>query len=180
MAAGYELSPLEDACLGRCRSPLGFLLGVWRDGRRGALRMGAQHGAWCVGCCWALMASLFALGVMSVTWTALVAGVIALEKTLPWRRVATCGTAVVLLVLGALLLAAPKVVPGLTVPGSGQVDQVEPMASWRSRRLRGESVASSGPAEPGGAEGAPRCPYPVPGPVPVSRRRGATGSAPDL
>ncbi|MEX5721543.1 DUF2182 domain-containing protein [Geodermatophilus maliterrae] len=129
VAAGYELSPLKDVCLGKCRSPLGFLLGAWRDGRWGALRMGAQHGAWCVGCCWALMASLFALGVMSVAWTALVAGLIALEKTLPWRRVATYGTAVVLLLLGVLLVAAPDVVPGLTVPGSGQVDEMEPMDS---------------------------------------------------
>ena len=61
-AAAYELTPLKDVCLGKCRSPLGFLLGAWRDGRAGALRMGAEHGAWCVGCCWALMASLFALG----------------------------------------------------------------------------------------------------------------------
>ena len=116
-AAGYELTPLKDVCLGKCRSPLGFLLGSWRDGRTGALRMGAQHGAWCTGCCWALMASLFALGVMSVTWMAVVAGLIAVEKVLPWRRVATYGTAALLLVLGVLLLAAPSAIPGLTILG---------------------------------------------------------------
>ncbi len=66
----YELTPLKDVCLGKCRSPLGFLLGSWRAGRLGALRMGAKNGAWCVGCCWALMASLFALGVMSIAWMA--------------------------------------------------------------------------------------------------------------
>jgi predicted metal-binding membrane protein len=65
------------------------------------------------------MASLFALGVMSVAWMALVAGMIALEKTLPWRRAATFGTAAVLLVLGVLVLAAPDAVPGLTIPGHG-------------------------------------------------------------
>src|SRR5207247_7474083 len=65
---------------------LGFLFGAWRDGRAGAVQMGIRHGVWCVGCCWALMASLFALGVMSVVWMAVVAGLIALEKTLPWRR----------------------------------------------------------------------------------------------
>jgi hypothetical protein len=65
-AAAYELTPLKDVCLGKCRSPLGFLLGSWRGGHAGALRMGARNGAWCVGCCWALMASLFALGVMSI------------------------------------------------------------------------------------------------------------------
>ena len=74
VAAVYELTPLKDVCLGKCRSPLGFLLGSWRDGPSGALRMGAKNGAWCVGCCWALMASLFALGVMSIVWMAVVAG----------------------------------------------------------------------------------------------------------
>ena len=75
--------------------------------------MGVKHGAWCVGCCWALMASLFALGVMSLPWMAFVAALIAVEKTLPWRRVATYGTAVVLLTLGVLLLAAPHAIrPG--------------------------------------------------------------------
>jgi predicted metal-binding membrane protein len=119
VAAGYELTPLKDVCLRRCRSPLGFLLGGWRDGRWGALRMGAKNGAWCVGCCWALMASLFALGVMSVVWMAVVAGLIAVEKTLPGRWAVTYGTAAVLLVTGLLLLVAPDAIPGLTLPGSG-------------------------------------------------------------
>ena len=117
VAAVYELTPLKDVCLGKCRSPLGFLLGSWRDGRSGALRMGAKNGAWCVGCCWALMASLFALGVMSLVWMAFVAGLIAVEKLLPWRRVATYGTAALLLALGVLLLVAPHAIPGLTIPG---------------------------------------------------------------
>ena len=117
VAAVYELTPLKDVCLGKCRSPLGFLLGSWRDGLLGGLRMGAKNGAWCVGCCWALMASLFALGVMSIPWMAFVAGLIAIEKTLPWRRTATYGTAAVLLVLGVLILTSPHTIPWLTVPG---------------------------------------------------------------
>jgi predicted metal-binding membrane protein len=124
-AAAYELTPLKDVCLGRCRSPLGALLGSWREGRAGALRMGVRNGAWCVGCCWALMASLFALGVMSLLWTAVVAGLIAVEKTLPWRRAATVGTTAVLLVLGVLVLAAPDALPGLTLPAG---DPMTPMA----------------------------------------------------
>src|SRR3954468_1804583 len=76
VAAAYEVTPLKDVCLDRCRSPLGFLLGSWRDGFGGALGMGVRPGAWCLGCCWALMASLFALGVMSVVWMALVASLI--------------------------------------------------------------------------------------------------------
>ena len=116
VAAVYELTPLKDVCLGKCRSPLGVLLGSWRDGVGGAVRMGAKNGAWCVGCCWALMASLFALGVMSVSWMAVVAGLIAVEKTLPWRRPVTYITTAVLLALGVLVLAAPHALPALTIP----------------------------------------------------------------
>ncbi|HET7406668.1 MAG TPA: DUF2182 domain-containing protein [Mycobacteriales bacterium] len=120
-AAAYEITPLKDICLGKCRSPLGFLLGAWRDGWSGGLRMGATNGAWCIGCCWALMAGLFALGVMSIVWMALVAGLIALEKTLPWRRTANYTTVAVLVALGVLLLAAPDAVPGLTQPRGSQM-----------------------------------------------------------
>jgi predicted metal-binding membrane protein len=120
-AAVYEFTPFKDVCLGKCRSPLGYLLTSWRDGPSGALRMGAGHGAWCVGCCWALMASLFALGVMSLVWMAFVAGLIAVEKTLPWRRTATYGTAALLAALGLALLVAPHSVPGLTIPSSGSM-----------------------------------------------------------
>ncbi len=120
LAAGiYELTPIKDVCLRKCRSPLGTLLGSWRDGRLGGLRMGTVNGGWCLGCCWALMASLFALGVMSIAWMAFVAALIAVEKMLPWRRVATWGTAVVLVVLGLLVLVAPGVIPGLSAPAPG-------------------------------------------------------------
>jgi predicted metal-binding membrane protein len=120
LAALYELTPLKDVCLAKCRSPLGYLLGAWRDGRPGALQMGAKHAAWCVGCCWALMAALFALGVMSLAWTALVAALIALEKMLPYGRAVTWGTAAVLLALAIMLVAAPHAVPELAVPGGAQ------------------------------------------------------------
>jgi predicted metal-binding membrane protein len=116
LAAVYEMTPLKNVCLAKCRSPLGLLLGSWRGGWSGALRMGARNGAWCVGCCWALMASLFALGVMNPIWMAIVAGLIAVEKLLPWRRSATYGTAIVLLALGVLVLAAPEAIPALTIP----------------------------------------------------------------
>ena len=119
VAAAYELTPLKDACLGKSRSPLGFLLGSWRDGLAGSLEMGVKHGAWCVGCCWALMAALFALGVMSIAWMAFVGALIAAEKTLPWGRVVRWGTAALLLALGVLLVAAPDAIPWLTIPGSG-------------------------------------------------------------
>jgi predicted metal-binding membrane protein len=114
VAAVYELSPWKDVCLGKCRSPLGFLLGSWRDGVGGAVRMGLKHGAWCVGCCWALMAALFALGVMSVFWMAVVAGVIAFQKTIPWRRAASFGAAGLLGLLALFVLLAPGALPWLT------------------------------------------------------------------
>lgn len=128
VAAVYELTPLKDACLGKCRSPLGLLLGSWREGPAGAFRMGMRNGAWCVGCCWALMASFFALGIMSAVWMAVVAGLIAVEKTLPWRRVATYGTAIVLLALGLFLFTVPDAVPGLTIPGDGMMSPMDRMS----------------------------------------------------
>lgn len=129
LAAVYQLTPLKDACLGRCRSPLGFLLGTWRDGWRGAVQMGAKNGAWCVGCCWALMASLFALGIMSVVWMAVVAGMIALEKVLPWRRTASYSTAALLMGLGVVLLLAPQSLPGFTTPQDAPMHQMGTMGS---------------------------------------------------
>ena len=129
LAAVYQLTPLKDACLGKCRSPLGLLLGSWRDGRSGAFHMGAKNGAWCVGCCWALMASLFALGVMSVAWMVFVAGLIAIEKTIPSRRIATYGAALILLSLGVLLLAAPDAIPMLTIPQDHQMGHMPSMGS---------------------------------------------------
>ena len=127
LAAVYELTPLKDVCLGKCRSPLGFLLGAWRDGHSGALRMGVRHGAWCVGCCWALMASLFALGVMSIVWMAFVAGLITIEKLVPSRRVATYAAAGALAALGVLLLVAPDAIPALTIPGTDSMSPMDPM-----------------------------------------------------
>ena len=111
VAAAYELTPLKDFCLGKCRSPLGFCSapGAAAAGRS---RMGARNGAWCVGCCWALMASLFALGVMSLAWMAFVAALIAAEKLLPRRRVATYGTAAILLALGMLCSSRRTRCPG--------------------------------------------------------------------
>jgi predicted metal-binding membrane protein len=129
-AALYELTPLKDVCLRKCRSPLGFLLGTWRDGPWGAVEMGTRHAAWCVGCCWALMAALFALGVMSLAWMALVAALVALEKTLPWRRVALWSTTAVLAALAVGLVAVPDAVPGLVVP-AGAFHGAHPMTMMR-------------------------------------------------
>jgi predicted metal-binding membrane protein len=117
-AAIYQLTPLKDVCLRHCRNPMTFVLMHWRPGRIGALRMGMEHGGWCVGCCWGLMAALFALGVMSIGWMVLIAALIALEKLLPWKAVANRSVAVLLVVLGLAVALVPDKVPGLTLPGS--------------------------------------------------------------
>ena len=116
-AALYELTPLKGACLMRCRRPLRFLRGRWREGGAGAFAMGARNGTWCVGCSWALMAALFALGVMSLTWMALVGVLVAFEKVAPWRGPAVLVTMALLLTLAAAIVLAPQEVPGLVVPG---------------------------------------------------------------
>ena len=84
LAAGvFQFTPLKRSCLTRCRSPLEFITTRWRDTRGGAFRMGIEHGAFCAGCCWALMALLFVLGVMNILWIAALTIVVALEKVLP-------------------------------------------------------------------------------------------------
>ena len=115
-AGAYQLTPLKSVCLRRCRSPLSFVLGAWREGRGGALLMGLEHGAFCVGCCWGLMSALFALGVMSLFWMTVVAAVIYAEKTTFAGERLALVLAVVLVVLGIWVAAAPASVPGLTQP----------------------------------------------------------------
>jgi predicted metal-binding membrane protein len=113
-AAGvYQLTPLKRLCLHQCRSPLSFVLHSWRDGRRGALRMGMVHGAYCVGCCWGLMLILFVLGVMSLLWMAVVAAVIFAEKVLPQTRLFIPAVAVVAVAVGVWVAVSPGSLPGL-------------------------------------------------------------------
>jgi len=124
VAAGlYELTPLKSVCLRHCRTPMHFVVGHWRSGRLGAIRMGAEHGAYCVGCCWGLMIVLFALGVMSLTWMAVVAGMILAQKLLPHGEVLTRVFAVAFLAAGIWVAAAPGSVPGLTLPNSDAADR---------------------------------------------------------
>jgi predicted metal-binding membrane protein len=82
LAGIYQLTPLKNACLRQCRSPFAFVLNHWRDGRYGALRMGASHGIYCLGCCWVLMALLFAVGVMNLIGVAAIAALVFVEKLL--------------------------------------------------------------------------------------------------
>lgn len=111
LAAGvFQLSPLKRVCLRACRSPLGFLLGHWRAGRRGSLALGWSHAVYCLGCCWALMLVLVAAGAMGLGWVLLITAVVTAEKLLPggeWIARATGGA---LLLLGLAVAARPDLV----------------------------------------------------------------------
>jgi predicted metal-binding membrane protein len=110
LAAGvYQLSPLKNACLKHCTSPLHFILHAWHDGYSGAIRMGATHGAICAACCVGLMAVLFALGIMSLTWMAVVAAVIIAERTIAGGSLVSRITGGALALAGASALFIPEV-----------------------------------------------------------------------
>jgi predicted metal-binding membrane protein len=115
-AALYELTPTKATCLRHCRNPE-LLTSRWRPRLSGALLTGLEHGGFCVGSSWALMAALFAVGVMNVTWMIVVAALVAIEKLLPWDRVAIGATVVVVAALGVAVAFAPGQVPALTIPG---------------------------------------------------------------
>jgi predicted metal-binding membrane protein len=124
VAAGlYELTPVKSACLRHCRTPLHFVMGHWREGRLGAVRVGAEHGAYCVGCCWGLMIVLFALGVMSLTWMAVVTLLILAQKVLPFGEQLMRVFAALFVAAGIWVAAAPGSVPGLTLPNSDAAER---------------------------------------------------------
>jgi predicted metal-binding membrane protein len=143
-AALYQLTALKGTCLRQCRGPGMFFLQHWRPGSVGALRMGIEHGGVCVGCCWALMAALFALGVMSIGWMAFIAALIGAEKLLPWRTVANRGIAVLLAALGLAVALAPEDVPGLTIPGAPEAVQAIDATGVEAERggMSGESLGA--------------------------------------
>jgi predicted metal-binding membrane protein len=117
-AAGlYELTPLKQICLKHCRGPLHFIFHGWRKGPLGAVRMGVEHGSYCIGCCWGLMVILFALGVMSLFWMAVIAAVIFAEKILPHGIRLSRVFAVAFVAFGVWVALAPPSVPGLGDPG---------------------------------------------------------------
>lgn len=106
IAAGiYQLTPLKSVCLTHCRSPFDFILNHWRNGAAGALRMGLEHGLYCLGCCWLLMALLFAAGTMSLIWMAAISVLVLAEKLFPVGRWIARAGGVLMLGLGIYLLA---------------------------------------------------------------------------
>jgi predicted metal-binding membrane protein len=118
-AAVYQATPLKRACLANCRTPMTVLAERWRDGRAGAFGLGIRYGSWCLGCCSALMAALFALGVMSLGWMALITVFIVGERLLPWPTAARGAVALALLALGLGVALYPADVPGFAEPAGG-------------------------------------------------------------
>jgi predicted metal-binding membrane protein len=105
IAAGvYQLTPFKGSCLRQCRTPLGFLVTNWRDGARGALRMGVRHGEHCLGCCWALMCVLFVTGVMNLAWVAALTVLVLVEKIGPAGLTVSRIAGAVMIVAGVLFI----------------------------------------------------------------------------
>jgi len=109
MAGIYQWTPLKQACLRHCRSPLEFLLFHWRDSPAGAFASGARHGAFCLGCCWMLMALLFVGGVMNLAWIGGIALLVLIEKVLPWGGWMGRATGILMIAWGIVTLASAAV-----------------------------------------------------------------------
>ena len=116
VAGGYQFSALKDRCMTGCRSPLAFLTQHWRDGVRGAIAMGARHGLVCAGCCWALMAIMFPLGMMNIGALGAVTVFIYAEKALPGGKVLRFAAGGALLLFGIAALINPGLLPGTMAP----------------------------------------------------------------
>jgi predicted metal-binding membrane protein len=111
VAGAYQFSTLKDRCLTECRSPLAFVMQHWREGRAGAVRMGIHHGWHCAGCCWALMAMLFPIGMMNIAALATVTAFIYVEKVLPVGRTVGRAAGVGLIAFGLAVIAHPALLP---------------------------------------------------------------------
>lgn len=111
LAGIYQLSPLKNLCLSKCRTPLTFIMTAWRDGVGGAMRMGLEHGAYCLGCCWLLFVILFPLGVMNVAAMAAITVLIFAEKTLPLGKRVSQIAAAALVIYGIVVVVVPEALP---------------------------------------------------------------------
>jgi predicted metal-binding membrane protein len=128
VAAGiYQLTPLKDVCLSKCREPLDFIVTAWRGGATSALELGLLHGVYCLGCCWLLFVILFPLGIMNVAAMAAVTLIIFAEKTLPWPRLAPYAAAGALVLYGALVITSPQLLPTFQQDGGAAMPAEIPM-----------------------------------------------------
>lgn len=103
-AGAFQFSGLKETCMTHCRTPMSFLMTAWRDGARGALVMGVRHGAFCIGCCWALMLLMFVGGVMNLAWMAVLTLYFLAEKLVPHPRQVSRVTGGMLLIAGVVVM----------------------------------------------------------------------------
>ncbi len=131
LAGLYQCSPLKFVCLSHCRSPFHFIMHGLREGRLGALRMGASHGAYCLGCCWGIMAVLFVVGLINLAWMAALSLLIVVEKSAPWGVAISRLMGVLFILLGVVMAARPQLFPpsGLQPAGSMPMATVSRAAS---------------------------------------------------
>src|SRR5215813_7250006 len=127
VAGIYQLTPLKDVCLSKCREPLDFIVTSWRGGATSALEMGLLYGAYCLGCCWLLFVILFPLGIMNLEAMVAVTFIIVAEKMLPWPRLAPYATAGVLVLYGALVITSPQLLPSFQQDGDSAMPSEMPM-----------------------------------------------------
>ncbi|HEX6108185.1 MAG TPA: DUF2182 domain-containing protein, partial [Ktedonobacteraceae bacterium] len=116
LAGLYQLSPLKRSCLAKCRTPLDFILGSWREGYIGSFRMGLEHGLYCLGCCWLLFVIFFPLGMMNVAVLAVVTVLIFAEKSLPLGQRVAQLAALALIAYGVLVVVVPGALPTMRAP----------------------------------------------------------------
>ena len=121
VAGIYQLTPLKDICLSKCRTPISFILSSWKDGFTGSFRMGIQHGVFCLGCCWLLFVILFPLGMMNVAVLGLITALIFAEKSLPIGRHVARATALALVVYGTVVVFQPDALP-MTMDDSSSME----------------------------------------------------------
>ena len=128
IAAGlYQLTPLKDVCLSKCRTPITFIMTSWREGTAGAFHMGVAHGGYCLGCCWLLFVILFPLGIMNIAAMALLTLVVFAEKVLPWGRFTSRAIAVALVTYGIAVIAMPEILPIFSSGGGMDMPMNMPM-----------------------------------------------------
>jgi predicted metal-binding membrane protein len=132
IAGLYQLTPLKDICLSKCRTPMSFLMNSWREGLSGAIRMGLEHGAYCLGCCWLLFLIIFPLGMMNIGVLALITILIFAEKVLPLGRRIAYAAGAGLVAYGAVVVFVPAALPmtmsdSHVVQASGDTSQADGM-----------------------------------------------------
>jgi predicted metal-binding membrane protein len=156
IAAGvYQLTPLKDICLSKCRTPVSFLLNSWREGVRGSFLMGLNHGAYCLGCCWLLFLILFPLGMMNIAVLAVITILIFAEKSLPVGLQIARAAGAAMVVYGGVVLFVPEALPmAMSDSEMGMMDEMSPAEMGGMDEMGDMPVGDmeSGPVEgmPGG------------------------------